>query len=128
MIAVLRAASDRLDLDACLRWIPPERLEASWRVGDMRAGRAAKEAGFNVLLADAEDRDTAMAEAAATLAILMPHVQALVRAGVGVAVDVGLNVYGHAPAFLPVSQAFLARVVESGVQLEFSAYPCSDEE
>ena len=128
MIAVLRAASDRLDLDACLQWIPPERLEASWRLGDMRAGRSAKDAGFNVLLADAEDRDAAMTEAAATLAILMPHVQALVRAGVGVAVDVGVYVYDGAPAFLAVSKVFLARVVESGAQLEFSAYPCSDEE
>jgi len=125
MIAVLRASSSRLDIDACREWIPTGRLEASWRVGEMRAGRAAKEAGFNVLLADDDDRETALTDAAATLAILMPHIQALVRAGVSMAVDLGVYVCSGAPAFLEVPQPLLALIVESGVQLEFSAYPSS---
>lgn len=128
MIAMLRAASPALDLEACLRWLPAERLDASWRVGDASAGKRRQTAGFNLLLSEAEDAAVAVAGAQHVLSSLAKQVKALVDGGVGVSVDIGIDVYGIGPKSVALSSGFLLLIAETGAELVFSAYPCSTEE
>jgi hypothetical protein len=128
MIVVLRASGSNLDLDACLTWLPSGRVEAAWRSGEVRRGKAALDSGFNLLLADDDHADQALAAAQRELEGIQEKVKLLARAGVGISVDIGLEVSSTVPRSVSLSQDFIRAVMESGVKLVISAYPCSDDD
>lgn len=56
MSAVLRVGGANLDVDRCLEWLPQDKLEHIWRVGEeRRKGEYRTTSGFNLLLAEADN-------------------------------------------------------------------------
>ena len=126
MAIVLRASSPVLDLDACLRWIPSRIVEAAWRVGDIRLGRSPERtAGFNLLIAESTGAAT-IGAAHTELLGLAPHLLALSEAGIPLTLDCALEVGPIAPKSLTLGPSFLQLLVEIGIELSVSAYPCED--
>jgi hypothetical protein len=121
MLVVLRVASERLDLDQCLQWLPAELLEASWRPGERRGDLTS---GFNLLLA--EGGEAALVDALRELRRIAAPLRSLVGSGIGVELDVGVEVGVAAPRSVLVPTALMEEMNAIGVELRVTAYPCSD--
>jgi hypothetical protein len=126
LVIVLRASSESLDVDACIKWIPSDMLEVDWRRGDQAAGRAAKTtSGLNLTLADA-DAPSALEAATAHLLRMKAPLQSLVQSGETFELDVGLMVGAMAPKSITMPADMLRVLAAIGLQLRVTAYPCSD--
>jgi hypothetical protein len=128
MIVIMRAADAALDVSDCLEWLPAERIEAVWRVGDSRNGRTADSAGFNLLLAEADDAPAALTDAATWLVRFESNIKSITGAGIRVSIDIGIDVYPYTPSSVVLPEALLSAAMSVGAQLIVSAYPCSESE
>jgi len=126
MSIVLRVSGDQLDLDACGRWIPKERLETSWVPGQQRGRKVTTAFGFNLLLGDDEQLNASIASAKDVLASLAKPLTDLAGDGVSIVVDVALFVYAQRPTSVSLPLDFLAMVLAAQATLVVSAYPTSD--
>ena len=127
MMIVLRVGSPELDLDACLAWIPPQALQRSWRAGDLRpGGKRSPRTGFNLLLAHTDDTGRALLLAEKRFEALAPHLEALVKSGAGVEVDIGIAV-ADLPRSVRVPKEFTAKMARVGAEVVVTAYPSLDE-
>jgi hypothetical protein len=127
MAIVLRASSSQLDLQASFRWLPADRIEAVWRVGDLRGSRLESTNGFSVRLSASEDTRTSLAEALSVFSGIATHVKELSAAGAALEVDVALYVTASMPQSVELRGDFLAALLEANVRLLVTGYPCSDE-
>jgi hypothetical protein len=128
MVIVLRAASEFLDVDQCLQWIPGDLLEVVWRRGDRSNGHAAETtSGFNLTLAD-EDHPSALEAATAHLLRMKAPLQSLVQSGETLELDVGLEVGAIAPKSITMPADMVRVIAAIGITLRVTAYPCSDAE
>jgi hypothetical protein len=84
--------------------------------------------GFNLLLADADDKKEALVAAERQLSSVKENVRRLVDAGNSASVDIGIDVLQNAPQSVTLGADFLLCVMEAGAKLVFSAYPCSDDD
>jgi hypothetical protein len=127
MDIVLRVSGTDASVEALLRHMPIVRIEASWKAGEVRLKRPAEEAGFNLLLSDANDPHVATAEAEPGLARLAASLSGR-DSPVVAEIDVALYVYAMrmASVFLPLG--LLKAALDAGIPIRVSAYPCSDEE
>jgi len=127
---VLRAAGPGFDLDAFLRRHPDVVTEATWHVGDVRipGRRAAQTSGFNLCLADNDDDVAAVGIARVALDRLTLALEDLRELGIPATVDLGLFVGAEFSRNLRLPPLFLKRLVELGLDLEISAYPCDDDD
>lgn len=127
MLAVLRVSGPGIDIDECLRWLPEERLEHVWRVGEqeLQGGKNA-DSGFNLLLTESEHVQDGIREAADVFQEMSPRVRELIRDGASADVDFGLFVGAMEMCSIAVPASFLAMLSESGVGLVVSAYPVDD--
>jgi hypothetical protein len=87
---VLRVDGAKIDLTSCATWLPKDRLDNVYRVGDEvvgRPGQPRSTSGFSVSLADAEESRPAIDEAERTFTLLAPRVAELVATGADAEVD-----------------------------------------
>lgn len=124
MTAVLRASGPHLDVDRSLAWLPADRLEKVWHVGDKRhLGKVATTSGFNFLLSDAEDREQLVREAVTTFLTVAEHVAELIRAGATAEIDFALFVDANGSKSIAFEPATLRAIEQHGVRVVVSAYP-----
>lgn len=129
--AVLRVRHAGLDLDACLPWLPPSRLDHVWRVGEKGLlNRVHETSGFNLHLAEGPAGGSVVQDAVAAFRELAEPVAALVRGGAHAEVDFGLflDVNGVTPLSVWLEPAAAAAFERAGVTITVTAYPCSDDD
>ena len=129
MLVVLRVSGKALDLEACLAWLPRDAVQNTWRIGEQDArGRVSSTSGFTLTFGETDDADKALAHTQSQLLSFAPELQRVVRDDSSAAVDIALFIAGAAPKSVRFSPQFMNLLVELGVELHVTAYPCSDEE
>jgi len=128
-MAVLRVSGEGLDLDACLAWIPAGMLGLTWRVGErfFRTGECTTN-GFNMVLADESSPSRAVETAAKVFTAFASRIRLPTEAGGSASMDFALYVTSGCPSSITFPSDLLRALVEHGVELAMSAYPCSCEE
>ena len=128
MLIVLRASGAAFDVDACLVWIPPARLERVWRIGEPRlVGSTYNTNGLTLKLGESERAHEAIEDAQRTLRALPADIHRLLRASEHAVVDVALFVTDAGSSSVTVPSDFLALLSEIGLVLKVTAYPCADD-
>jgi hypothetical protein len=125
---VLRGAQAKLDLEACLTWLPSSRLDRVWRAGERHRRGIHDTSGFSVSLAEGLARGSVVQDAVHAFLELAEPVAELVLGGAEAEVDFGLFVTGGGSLSLSFAPAAAAVFERAGVTLVISAYPTSDDE
>jgi hypothetical protein len=129
MTAVLRVHGADLDVDGCLAWLPADRVEKVWHVGERAyLGRVSPDAGFNFLLSDAEDRDPLIREAVTTFLTIAENVAELIQAGATAEIDFALFVDAGGSKSIVFEPETLRTIEQYGAAIEVSAYPCAGDD
>jgi hypothetical protein len=125
--AVLRVQGKMVDVDRCLTWLPKDKVERTWRVGDRRyGGRISVESGFNLVLAEGSDGEQVLRDALIVLETIAAKIGELRRDGAESELDLSLMVSGDAPKSVHIPIDLLGKLHEFNVSLAVSAFPCSD--
>jgi len=127
---VLRVSHARLDLDACLTWLPSSRLDRVWRAGERYLrDKVHDTSGFSVLLAEGLARGSVVQDAVDAFLVLAEPIAELMRGGAAGEVDFGLLLDESSGVLsLRLAPAAAAVFERAGVTLVVSAYPTSGDE
>src|SRR5687768_13817082 len=128
MDAVLRVSGEDLDLEACLKSLPTERLQAVWRKGEESLiGRVRRTSGFNFLLSDASDVSRLEEELVLSLRQLEETLFPVLGKDACVEVDFAVFVTESGMGSLSLRSDTLRVLSQYGISLVVSAYPTSFE-
>jgi hypothetical protein len=127
MTAVLRVDGNHVDIDACLKLLPQERIESTWRTGEPdRLGRVSRTSGFNLLLSEEEDSQTLVSDTIRTLLSIADRLTDLFRDGATAEVDFALFIGPVAPGSIRLDADAMRPLVQLGIAIVVSAYPSGD--
>ena len=127
IVAVLRVQGRTLSVDLCLNWIPEDRLQRVWRVGEMRlGGRISEASGFTLHLSEGDDGRQVVEDSLAALQPIASRLAELVDGGATAEIDLGLMVQADAPLSVEISPSYLQVLERCKIGIRVSAYPSSD--